>query len=72
MVIALALIVLGLFFFARALGFIGDEALNIVWPLLLVVVGLAMLAHRGDEKAWWDAAVKEISGGKKKRKRKKK
>lgn len=46
MIIAIVLIVLGLFFFARALGFVTDETLGILWPLLLVVIGLSMLSRR--------------------------
>lgn len=46
MIMGLVLIVIGLVFFAQALGFIQGETLNILWPLLLVVLGIALLSHK--------------------------
>ena len=46
MIIALILIVIGVVFFAKALGFIENNTVDVLWPLLLVVVGFAMLSHR--------------------------
>ncbi|MEX1997945.1 MAG: DUF5668 domain-containing protein [Candidatus Andersenbacteria bacterium] len=70
MTIGLILIVIGLVFFARALGYFEEQALNIIWPLLLVVLGLSMLSHKmfGHEckgkKCWYCENV-NWSGGKK-------
>lgn len=46
MLIGLVLIVIGLVFFAQALGFLPVESAKILWPLLLIVVGLSMISHR--------------------------
>lgn len=46
MLIGLVLIVIGLVFFAQALGFLPAENAKILWPLLLIVVGLSMVSHR--------------------------
>lgn len=46
MIIPLLLIAIGLVFFARSLGFITDEVINVLWPLLLVVIGLGMMSNR--------------------------
>lgn len=46
MVIGLILIVTGLVFFAQALGFLPTESSKVLWPLLLIVLGLSMLSHK--------------------------
>lgn len=46
MIIPFVLIAIGLIFFARALGYIGDEVINVLWPLLLVIIGLGMMSNR--------------------------
>lgn len=47
MFIPLILIVLGLFFFAKAIGVLTVDALSlsVLWPLILVVAGLVMVSH---------------------------
>lgn len=73
MVIALVLIVIGLVFFARALGLVDQEALSIIWPLLLVVLGFSMLSHKmfGHEhtgKDCWYCRTVDLGAGKKSKK----
>ena len=46
MVIGLILIVIGLVFFAQALGYITGDVINVLWPLLVVVLGLALITHK--------------------------
>jgi hypothetical protein len=46
MILGIVLIVLGLVFFARALGFIDTLSLNMAWPLLLVILGISLLSHK--------------------------
>ena len=46
MVIGLILIVIGLVFFAQALGFLPVESTKVLWPLLLIVLGLSLLSHK--------------------------
>jgi len=66
MVIGLMLIVIGLVFFAKALGFVTADTLSVLWPLLLIVLGLNMLSHHifGHHKSPWN----EIVGSPKKKK----
>lgn len=46
MMLGVVLIVIGIVFFAKALGFIPGETMSILWPLLLVVLGLTMISHK--------------------------
>lgn len=46
MVVGLVLIVIGVVFFAQSLGFIQDETMQIIWPLLVIVLGLTLLSHK--------------------------
>jgi len=61
MLIGLVLIVIGLVFFAKALGFITADTIDVLWPLLLVVLGFGMLSHRyfGQQGGRWGAHVGE-------------
>ena len=46
MLVGLVLIVIGAVFFAQALGLVQGETISILWPLLLIVLGLVMLSHK--------------------------
>lgn len=46
MIIGLILIVIGVVFFARALGYIEGDTLSILWPLMVIVLGLSLLSHK--------------------------
>ncbi len=48
MIVPLLLIVVGAAYFAQALGLLTISAttFNLLWPLVLVVVGLSMISHR--------------------------
>lgn len=46
MFIAFVLIILGVLFFARATNLISPELLNVIWPLVLIVIGLGLLSNR--------------------------
>lgn len=58
MVLALSLIVIGIVFFARALGLIEQNAFDIIWPLILIVGGLSLVTHKwfghhcSDKECW--------------------
>lgn len=72
MTVALVLVVIGLIFFARSLGYVDDDTISILWPLLLVIVGLSMVSHRWfghrcDDKDCWRCS--EINFGDKPKKR---
>ena len=46
MLVGLILIVIGTVFFAQALGFLTGETLQVLWPLLLIVLGIVLLSHK--------------------------
>ena len=46
MFVGLILIVIGVVFFARALGYIEGETISVLWPLLLIVLGLGLLSNK--------------------------
>jgi len=46
MLIGLVLVTIGIVFFARALGYIEGDTLNVLWPLLLIVLGIGMISNR--------------------------
>jgi len=62
MFLGLILIVIGLVFLLKNLGYISEPAWSIIWPVILVVIGLGILLKRGDEGFYW----KEWFGWKKK------
>lgn len=74
MLVGLILIVIGLVFFAQALGYIQGDTINILWPLLVVVLGIGLLSHKvlghdcSGKDCWCGGAVDWSSKGKKKRK----
>lgn len=72
MILPLLLIAIGLIFFARTLGYITADTINVLWPLILVVVGLSMVSnhwfgHHCNVKDCW--RCQEISFGDKSKKR---
>lgn len=47
MIIPLVVIALGIFFFAKSLGLVMmNDQLSIIWPLVLIVLGLSLLCHK--------------------------
>ncbi len=73
MFIGIVLIVTGLVFFARALGFLNAEQIGVLWPLLLIVLGLSFLSHRvfghdhNGKNCWYCQTVKWNPNPKRKR-----
>lgn len=69
MVVGILLIVIGLVFFAKALGYIAGETLNVLWPLILIVIGFSLLSNRllGEGHKRWYEHVHWDSNAKKKR-----
>ncbi len=61
MFLGLILIVIGLVFLLKNLGYISEPAWSIIWPVILIVIGLGTLLKR-DEGFYW----KEWFGWKKK------
>jgi len=73
MVIGIVLIGIGLIFFAQALGFLKTEEIDVLWPLLLVVLGISLLSHKvfghectGSKKCWYCQTV-DFGGGKRRK-----
>ena len=46
MIVGIVLIVIGIMFFAQSLEFISAETMRVLWPLLLIVLGLTLLSHK--------------------------
>lgn len=46
MIIPLVIIAFGIFFFAKSLGLVMEEQFAVIWPLVVIVLGLAMLCHK--------------------------
>lgn len=76
MIIPIALIAVGLFLFAKAIGFdVAGEGWTMIWALVLVALGLAFLSHRNwghacSDKDCWRCCEVSMSDGKSKKKRK--
>ena len=78
MIFPILLIAVGLFFFAKALGFdVANEFWSVLWPLVLVVLGITMVSHRNwghacDDKTCWRCTEVSLEDSPKKSKKKKK
>ena len=51
MVIALALVITGVLFLLRNAQVLSTEVLGVIWPIILIVLGAALLLERGDHRA---------------------
>lgn len=71
MVSALSLILIGVLFLLRNTGLLPDPAWQVVWPLVLIVIGGAVFFREGTEKGlcWPGCACQYKSGGGNGRKR---
>ena len=45
MFIGLILIVIGVVFLAKALGLVTTDAMSIIWPTLVIILGLSIMTH---------------------------
>lgn len=77
MIIGLVLIVIGVVFFAQALGLLSGDVISVLWPLLVVVLGLSLISHKilghecaGNGKKCWCGGVVKWGMPKKAQKRK--
>lgn len=46
MIIPLVIIAFGIFFFAKSLGLVPEDQFNVIWPLVVIVLGLSMLSRK--------------------------
>ncbi|MBI5621564.1 hypothetical protein HY933_01710 [Candidatus Falkowbacteria bacterium] len=53
MVIPAFLVVLGLAFLARNLGWLSVDIWSVVWPVLIILLGLSLLSKKGRWNCWW-------------------
>ncbi len=54
MFFGLILIIIGLVFLLQNLGFIGNDAWPIIWPCLVVALGISILLKRRRHKEKWE------------------
>ncbi|MDP1538470.1 MAG: DUF5668 domain-containing protein [bacterium] len=54
MIIGLILIIIGAVFLLQNFGYIAEGAWSIIWPVILVVIGLGILLKRKDHGFFWE------------------
>ena len=53
-VLGLILVVIGVVFLLRNLGFLPEGAWSTLWPVLLVLLGLFLIWRHGRERFYWE------------------
>jgi len=55
MFLALVLLIIGIFFLLKAMGWVTEEIWAFIWPCVLIVISLAMIFKRKIRNPfWWD------------------
>jgi len=54
MILGLILIIIGAVFLLQNLGYISEGAWSIIWPAILIVIGLGILLKRKDHSFFWE------------------
>ncbi|MEW6407896.1 MAG: DUF5668 domain-containing protein [Patescibacteria group bacterium] len=54
MIIGLVLIIIGIVFLLQSFGYIPQGAWGIIWPAILIVIGLGILFKRKDHDFFWE------------------
>lgn len=54
MIFGLILIIIGLVFLLQNLGFVSEGAWSIIWPAILIVIGLALVCKRKNHGFFWE------------------
>ena len=54
MILGLILIIIGAVFLLQNLGYISGAAWGIIWPAILIVIGLAVILKRRDHGFFWE------------------
>lgn len=54
MFFSLILIVTGIVFLLKNLGYISGTAWSIIWPVILIVIGLGLILKRRDQGFFWE------------------
>ena len=54
MIFGLILIIIGLVFLLQNLGYISGAAWSIIWPAILIIIGLGLILKRRDHGFFWE------------------
>lgn len=54
MFIGLIVIIIGIVFLLQNLGYISEGAWSIIWPAILIVIGLGIILKRGGHGFFWE------------------
>lgn len=54
MILGLILIIIGLVFLLQNLGYISGAAWSIIWPAILIIMGLGLILKRRDHGFFWE------------------
>ncbi|MBU2635126.1 hypothetical protein KJ841_01465 [Patescibacteria group bacterium] len=54
MFFSLILIIIGVVFLLQNFGYISEGAWSIIWPAILIVIGIAVLLKRRDHGFFWE------------------
>ena len=54
MFLGLILLVIGIVYLVKNLGFISGAAWSIIWPIILVVIGLSIVLKRKNQGFFWE------------------
>ena len=54
MIIGLILLIIGIVFLLQNLGYISEGAWSIIWPAVLMVIGLGTILKRKDRGFFWE------------------
>lgn len=54
MIFGLILIIIGLVFLLQNLGFVSEGAWSIIWPAVLILLGLALVFKRKNHGFFWE------------------
>lgn len=54
MILSLILIIIGIVFLLQNLGYISGAAWSIIWPAILITMGLSILLRRKDHGFFWE------------------
>ena len=54
MVLGLIIVIVGLILLMQNLGLVGPEIWNVIWPCLIILVGVGLLSRRQYKQAKWE------------------
>ena len=54
MILGIILIVIGVVFLLQNLGYISEGAWSIIWPAILIIIGIAIFLKRRNSRFFWE------------------